>query len=178
MEKLDFTQVEIGHWSVKVDLDVAMAHFAFLTETLQWVQKHGQEMIARLANLSYEEWIALLEKAVYLWRDIPRSRSVSAFFVAVIERGITDLIPLAVSKNNEALATAWFHSIAYQLQPGARLGIGADTCGDDKSRELIERLARVAQILTAEHLLESLSSSRCPGDSSAQKLFVKHFTNW
>lgn len=182
MKEYDFTRVNINRSADidKISFDVIMKHFTFLIKTLQWIQRNGEKFIEQ-DNISYEDWQTFLKKVFCLHRDCPRSCSVQAFFITVIEKGIDALNLFATSSDDESKITEWFKLIKCQLQPSAwppfiQLGVESDRYFDiQMRRRFVMDLVPVAQRLKSEYFLESLAKSYC---DHCFYLFVKNYKNW
>lgn len=176
--KHDFTKEDVGHWSIQMDLEVAMEHFAFVVSVIQWIQTTGQELLKKEAA-TYQEWEELLRHAYYLWRDFHGCKPVDFFFTQVVERGIDWLIAFANSGGGPETIHMWFRAdILYQLGAGARLGIGGETCTAEKTRELVLKLVPLVQAMKDECALKDLARILYCRDPLGQEGFIATFKNW
>ena len=192
MPEYDWRKVAVNQWSVKIDTTGAIDHLAFSADVMHWFRDEGQTMLKSACPLSDEAWRELLANGFSLLRDFHATKSVALLFVAVVERGIADLAAFVSSndcrndiashsnqKTPRKIATEWFQTIAYQIQPGARLGINGDMdAALCDTRGMILRLVPIAQDLRTMWFLQQLARSYHPGDELGQQLFIAHFKNW
>ena len=185
MIEYDWGKVAVNTWSVELDTAGAIDHLAFSADIMRWFRDEGQAMLESAVPLSHEMWDALLAKSFVLLRDFHRTKSVTLLFVKVVERGIADLATFISSHDcckenvDHKTATAWFQTLMYQIQPGARLGINGEVAaGICDTRELLLQLVPVVQGMQSASLLEQLAEYYHPGDVLGQQLFIAHFKNW
>ena len=185
MPEYNWESTAVNEWSVKLDLNIAINHLVFSAETMKWFSAEGLALLENPLSLSYKTWQELLTKSFYLFRDFHKTKSVALLFVVVVNRGIADLNAFVTAHNcargtkNRKEAMAWFQEIAYQLQPGARLGLNGEVDASlFDARDVILQLVPIAQKLQSGSLLEQLANHSYSGDALGQQFFIAHFKNW
>ncbi len=168
----------------KTDVDTTLSFFAFTEEVMRWFREVGKRRLEQSAHsfISFMEWEELLQKFFYLWWYLGGSLAIGSLFVKVVESGIHNLFAYVKSqKADERLQQAywsWFTSISYQLEPGARLGLGGKCCSEEKTRELLMQLVNIAQYIQSVAMLQSIARNLYPRDDVSQHIFIGHFKNW
>ena len=155
---------------------------------MQWLMTEGKTLLEREQPLTYNEWKPLSEKAFNLWYQMDSDRPICLLYMAAVRKGISSLThivkadPTGDSEQSRVEHWEkyhdWIWNIQYQLQPGARFGIGSRSCRIEESRELIESMIPVAQYLKHDQLLDSIASDRFPQKKEVQKMFVEKYKNW
>jgi hypothetical protein len=169
----DWTKTDLGHWSVKMDLETAASHLAFSAGIMRYFSKEGRALLESDQFLDALEWRELLEKVYYLLRDFG-GKTVDYIFLKVVERGIRDLTKYVQEDGDNQIAHEWWCNLHYQLQAGCRLGIGSkNTLGDEVSRKIMDEMMLPLAKMLGKHYLESLATSRFYHDEAAQASFVK-----
>jgi hypothetical protein len=186
MQKLDFSETCINHWSVEVTPEVAIDHLAYSIEAMKrFLQEDARGQVAGYSPtpLTFEKWRELHDAAYGLWRDFPATESIKVILTMVVERGIKSLVATAlvysagVDQNEETRETIrrWFTALSYQMDPPA-LGIGSKVCSQAKTYELMDELVMVGLHMKDEYMIATIAGKRHLGDEFGQRLYVQHFT--
>jgi hypothetical protein len=176
-------------WDNQTSPSQIFDYFGYICGLMNWFSVDGKILLKREEPLSHEEWFPLFKKAFKLWNQMSPNQPIDFLFLQVISKGVFSISRLVGGEMTKNLGLPeieplsqkyhdWLWQIEYNLQPGARLGIGSHSCRDWESRALIERLALVARDLKYEHLLKNLASDRFPGDECGQQMFMKSFKDW
>lgn len=182
VRRYDFTTTAAN--LVKADPAMIKEHFEFSTTLMTWFVEKGLAVLASPANDDYTGWHELFDKASYMLRDFPQTRSVRYLFLMVVERGVDCLVRLvqfAATDREREVVHDWFIGLMYQLQPGSRCGLRADVeiCDSGKTRELLDKLVVVAQVMRSERYLQWIAENRHPNyDQLARDLYIAHHKNW
>jgi len=184
----DFSRKSVNSMSSsELNLEVILAHFTFLTTLMAWIGNEGKRLLLQEGNLTHGEWGQLFQRVFDLWNDIGERKSVSVLFAITVAKGIQSLKGYLqnwpselrkVAYHQDSTAWQWYCAISYQLEPGARLGIGSHYCKIEESRRLIESLVPIVQAFQNDQVLEDLARSRFPGDETSQQYFIKEHKNW
>lgn len=189
-EEIDFNGTNLNHWSWdgKITSEVIHGFLQYLSDLMQWLNTEGKALLEREGPLTQEEWRPLFDKAFNLWFQMGTERAVSMLFMAVIKKGIASLrheVEANPPRDSDAsreqrhgMYEGWFQSIQYQLQPGARFGIGSRSCRVEESRELIESMIPIARGIKSDHFLREIAMNRFPRDGEAQEMFFAKHKDW
>lgn len=187
VEMPDFTRVNLNKYSDgELTFPIIFGYLTYMSELMKLLCDSGRALLTKNGFLTHDEYKELFGHVFNLWNDLWQEKVVQKLFCLTVEKGITSLAAALSAEVNPAKIAydqnhplwQWYCSIAYQLQPGARLGIGSHGVTVEKSRELIESMIPLVQRMQEETVLESLAQNRFPGDKSAQATFVKTNRNW
>jgi len=168
----------------ELTLDVILDYFVSLTSFMDQLGKEAAQLLEK-EFLTESEWRILNKKCFILWQHFERNRSMTKLWRLVIEKGIASLIHETEKAviDSEKLSGGkivrpfwdWFIAISYQLEPGARFGVGSHNCTVDVSRNLLESLINYAKLSKSKRALQIIAQSRFPGDTMAQALFIDRY---
>lgn len=183
----DFTRVNLNKYSdEELTLRIMFGYIAYMGQLMKLLCDRGRTLLTKNGFLTHEEYKELFGYVFNIWNDLWQEKPVRKLFCLTVEKGITSLAatlekdadPTHIAYHQQHPLWQWFCSIEYQLQAGARLGIGSHGVNIEKSRELIESMVPLAQRMQNEMVLESLARDRFPGDEAAMQAFIKTNKNW
>ena len=167
----------------QLTIPVVFGFLAFVSETTKMLCDEAQVQLTKEGFLSYKEYNNLMEQFFILWDDFEQNRVIQKLFRLIVEKGIASLAD-ALAKEKEPAKFPehpfwdWFISIEYQLQSGRRLGIGSHSITADRSRQLIESLVPIVQMMKNNYAMDLVANDRFPGDNTSQELFIAKHKNW
>ena len=185
-EMPDFTRVNLNKYSDgELTQDIIFGYLTYMSKLLKLLcDKHT--LLTKIDLLTHEEYKELFGYVFNLWNDLWQEKAVQKLFALTVEKGIMSLAealkkdanPTKIAYHQQHPLWQWYCSIEYQLQAGARLGIGSHGINIEKSRELIESMVPLVQRMQSDMALESIARDRFPGDNTAMQAFVKANCNW
>lgn len=182
----DFTRVNLNKYSdAELTLPIIFGYLTYMSELMKLLCGRGRALLTKSGFLTHDEYKELFGHVFNLWNDLWQEKAVQKLFTITVEKGIASLAD-ALQKDPNPTQIAyrshplwdWYISIEYQLQAGARLGIGSHGVTAEKSRQLIESMVPLVQRMQSEMALESIAGDRFPGDKAAKEAFVKANRNW
>lgn len=179
----DFKKANLNRFSdEQLTASVVFSYFAYVSEQTKILCAEAQALLTKEDFLSCKECHDLMEQFFILWDDLWQNRVFQKLYRLIVEKAIASLAD-ALAKEKEFTKIpdqlwSWFVSIEYQLQSGRRLGIGSHGITIDKSRQLIESLVPIVQLMKNDYAMGLIANDRFPGDEAAQATFITKHKNW
>ena len=179
----DFKTANLSRFSdEQLTAPVVFSYFVFLSEQTKTLCDEAQALLTKEDFLSHREYLHLMDQFFILWDDLWHNRVFQKLFRLIVEKAIASLAD-AIAKEKELTKIpdelwGWFNSIGYQFRAGNRLGIGSHCITAEKSRQLIESMVPIVQLMKNDFALDIVANDRFPRDKAAQEIFIAKHKNW